>query len=65
MADAGGDHGEAEFVGDGGDFTVADGAAGLNDGGGAGFRGFFHGIGEGEEFRPGAEAIRLWEVEIR
>src|SRR5581483_2126243 len=49
MADAGEDHGKAQPVGGFDDFLVADGASGLNDGGGAGFGDLFDAVGEWEE----------------
>src|SRR5438128_2691605 len=39
MAETGEDHGEVAFVGGGDDFRIAEGAARLNRGGGAGFGG--------------------------
>src|SRR5579859_8122427 len=41
MAKAGEDHGEAEAIARGDDVAIADGAARLNEGFGAGFGGFF------------------------
>ena len=49
VADAGEDHGEAGFVGGRDDLVVAHRAAGLDDGGGAGFGGGQQAVGEGEE----------------
>jgi hypothetical protein len=49
MTHAGKDHCETETIGCGNDVIVADGTAGLNEGGRASFRGFFDAIGEGEE----------------
>jgi len=49
VAGAGEGHGDSAFVGGGDDFCVADGAAGLDGGGGAGFGGGDKAIGEGEE----------------
>src|SRR5579863_5580605 len=49
MAYGGEDHGEAEAVGGGGDFVVAHGAAGLDDGGDSVLGGFLDAVGEREE----------------
>ena len=49
VAHAGEDHGEAGFIGGGDDFIVADGAAGLDDGGGTRFSSSKQAICEGEE----------------
>ena len=49
MPDPGKHHGEAMFVGGGDDVFVADGAAGLDDGGDAGLSGHIHVVCEGEE----------------
>ena len=48
VAYSGVQHGETGFVGGGDDFVVADRAAGLDDGRGAGFRGGDQSVGEGE-----------------
>src|ERR1700682_2392569 len=56
MADAGEDHGETEAGGGGDDVIVANGAAGLNHGRGAGFGGFFHTIWERKERVGGYDA---------
>jgi len=49
VAHVGEEHGEAQAVGGGDYFGVFYGAAGLDNGGGAGLGGFFHAVGEGEE----------------
>src|SRR4051812_18723558 len=46
MAKTGEDHRDVAFVGDGDDFGIADGAAWLNGGGGAGFGGGDEAVGE-------------------
>jgi hypothetical protein len=49
MTDAGEDHRQVETVGRGDDFFIANGAAGLNDGGYSVLGCFFHAIGKGEK----------------
>ncbi len=49
MADSGEDHGDAQSVGGVDDLGVADGAAGLDDGGCAGLGDGFEAVGEWEE----------------
>ncbi len=56
VAHVGEDHGQAEIVGGGDDFGVFDGAAGLNDSGGAGFCGVLDAVGEREEGVGGDDA---------
>src|SRR5712664_1040998 len=56
MAHAGEDHSEAEAVGSSDDIVVAYGAAGLNDRGSTGFRGFFDAVREREEGVGGDDA---------
>ncbi len=46
VAKAGKDHGEAETVAGGDDVVVANGTAGLDEGFGAGFGGFFDAVGK-------------------
>jgi len=57
MADAGEGHGEAEAVGGGDYFRVADGAAGLDYGGGAGFGDGLQTVGEREKCVRSGDAI--------
>ena len=49
MPDAGENHSHSEAVGGGNHVVIADRAAGLNDGNGTGFRGFFDAVGEREK----------------
>src|ERR1700722_551918 len=49
MPYAGEDHGHSEAVGGGNHIVIADRAAGLNDGNGTGFGGFFDAVGEREK----------------
>src|ERR1700737_3367739 len=65
MTHAGEDHGEAEAIGGGYDIVVADGAAGLNERGGAGLGGFFYAIGEREESVGGHDAALQGRLRFR
>jgi hypothetical protein len=49
MPDAGENHGHAEAIGGGNHLAIADRAAGLNDGHGSGFGGFFDAVGKREK----------------
>jgi hypothetical protein len=46
MPDAGENHGHSEAIGGGNHVAIANRAAGLNDGNGTGFGGFFNAVGE-------------------